>query len=81
MLPRSQSSILTSGGLSPVIITTLSPSLSTRFKNDACCSTRGLVGAKKRTLPLSILARRTIRAITVLPRPVGTTIRLEASRA
>ena len=36
-----------------------------------CCSTRGLVGAIMRTLPLSRNSAATRTAMTVLPSPVG----------
>jgi len=45
----------------------------TSFKNAECCSTKGLVGARKRIFPFFSRSIRTKRAMVVLPKPVGKT--------
>ncbi|OPY52278.1 MAG: hypothetical protein A4E51_01389 [Methanosaeta sp. PtaU1.Bin055] len=77
----SHNSLRRSGKISPVKEATMVLSARTFSRNEACCSTRGFVGARKRTLPRFSLAMRTIRAMTVFPRPVGRTTRVEAWRA
>ena len=48
-------------------------SVSTSFKNAECCSTKGLVGARKRIFPFASRSSITKRATVVLPNPVGKT--------
>jgi len=53
------------------------------FKNEACCSTSGLVGARIMTLPLILCSRlaMTNMATMVLPRPVGSTTSVDCLSA
>ncbi len=53
-----------------------------RRRKAACCSTRGFVGARRRTRPSPRCrtSAMTNRATTVLPMPVGRTTRVERSR-
>ena len=75
-----QSISLSSADTSPVKTTTSSTVVMFRMKA-ACCSTRGLVGAIKSTLPLSLdrTSAMTSRATMVLPIPVGRTTRVDLS--
>ena len=64
-----------SGFMLPFISPTL-VSTSMRENDSRCWSTRGLVGARTRTLPDDRYSAATLTATTVLPRPVGSITRV-----
>ena len=80
--PVSQRIFLCSAGMEPVKIW-ISANKSGRFSLNVfkCCSTKGLVGARTRVFVVGNCFRRwidSIRAISVLPSPVGKTTRVFA---